>query len=191
MPILTKRTRASTLQIVSALLSKNDTRITFALGYFFSSTHINLVSLMTQMVWRLSLSVFVHDRYSHAGNCTGLPSNTALFLFGGNIYLFLFQRHLNPLRLLVIKVSDPDFSPPKHGFELIRLTYSQFVQAFQDIIGWIFWHRPQNFGPSCIEFLHIIVTTSYVEQIDAIQYCIMSASHSKEVKDHEGDLSSS
>ena len=29
---------------------------------------------MAQKVWRLWVSVFMHDRYSHAGNCTGLHS---------------------------------------------------------------------------------------------------------------------
>ena len=44
---------------------------------------------------RLSVSVS-HDRYSHAGNCSSLPSNTGLFLSTGNKNLFLFQRHLSP-----------------------------------------------------------------------------------------------
>ena len=41
-------------------------------------------SLMTQRVEWLSVSVLVHDHYSHARNCTGLPSNTGLFLSTGN-----------------------------------------------------------------------------------------------------------
>ena len=36
------------------------------LGYFFSSTHFDLVTLMAQKVWRLWVLVFAHDRYSHA-----------------------------------------------------------------------------------------------------------------------------
>ena len=64
----------------------------FCLGYFFSSTHFDLVSLMAQKVWRLSVSVFVHDRYSHAGNCIGLLSNTGVSLSTGSKYLFLLQR---------------------------------------------------------------------------------------------------
>ena len=28
----------------------------------------------------------------------------------------------------------------QYGFELIRLTYPQFAQTFQDVIGWKFWH---------------------------------------------------
>ena len=95
MPILTRRSRASTFQIVSARLSKNDTRITFALGYFFSSIHFDLVSLMAQKVFQHSGSVFVvHDRHSHAGNSTGLSLNNGLFLSTDNKYLFLLQRHL-------------------------------------------------------------------------------------------------
>ena len=61
-----------------------------------SSTHFDLVSLMAQKVWRLAVSVFVNDRYSHAGNCTSLPSNVGLFLSTCNIYLFLLQRHSFP-----------------------------------------------------------------------------------------------
>ena len=53
MPILTKRSCTSTFQIVSARLSKNRTKISFAHGYFFSSTHFDLVSLMAQKVWWL------------------------------------------------------------------------------------------------------------------------------------------
>ena len=37
-----------------------------------------------------------HDRYSHAGNCSGLLSNTGFFLSTGNKYLFLIQRHSFP-----------------------------------------------------------------------------------------------
>ena len=54
------------------------------------------MALMAQRVEQLSVSVLVRDHYSHAGNCTGLPSNTGRFLVTGNIYLFLFQRHLSP-----------------------------------------------------------------------------------------------
>ena len=47
-------------------------------GHFFSSTHYDLVTRMTQKVWRHCGLVFVHDRYSHAGNSIGLLSNTGL-----------------------------------------------------------------------------------------------------------------
>ena len=75
----------------------------FCLGCFFSSTHFDLVTRMAQKVWRHRGLVFVHDRYSHAGNCIGLLSNTGLFLSTGNKYLFLLQRRSIPfdsLRLL-------------------------------------------------------------------------------------------
>ena len=36
----------------------------FCLGYFSSSTHFVLVTKMAQKVWRLSVSVLVHDHYS-------------------------------------------------------------------------------------------------------------------------------
>ena len=79
----------------------------------------------------------------------------------------------------------------QYGFEWRGLTYPQLVQTFQDIIGWNLWHRCQNFISSCIELLHIIITKSDREQISVIQYCIMNASDSKVVKDHEGDVSPS
>ena len=67
------------------------------LGYFFSSTHFDLVTRMARKVWRHCGLVFGHDRYSHAGNCIGLPSNTALFSFHWyNRHLFLFQHHIIP-----------------------------------------------------------------------------------------------
>ena len=66
------------------------------LGYFSSSTHIALVTLMAQKVWRLWVLVFVYDRHSHARNCIGLLSNTGLFLSTGSKYRFLLQRHSIP-----------------------------------------------------------------------------------------------
>ena len=55
---------------------------------------------MAQRVWRLSVSVFVHDGYSHAGNCIGLLSNTGLFLSTGNKYLLFPSTPLSPFRFL-------------------------------------------------------------------------------------------
>ena len=80
----------------------------FCLGYFFSSTHFDLVTLRAQKVWRLWVLVFAHDRYSHAGNCIGLLSSTGLFLSIGNRHLFLVQRQFIPfdsLSLLLIQFS--------------------------------------------------------------------------------------
>ena len=51
---------------------------------------------MAQRVEGLSVSVSLHDHHSHAGNCTGLPANTGLFLSTGNRYLFLLQHQLFP-----------------------------------------------------------------------------------------------
>ena len=53
-------------QEVSARLSKNPARVTFASDNPFSRHASNSCQ---GWVWRLSVSVFVHDRYSHAGNC--------------------------------------------------------------------------------------------------------------------------
>ena len=96
MPRLTRWSRASTFQEEFARLSKNGPMANFASDTSFSRHHLYLVSLMAQRVERLPVPVLVHDHHSHAGNCTGLPSNTGLFLSTGKIYLFAFQRHLCP-----------------------------------------------------------------------------------------------
>ena len=51
----------------------------FCLGYFFSSTHFDLVSLMARKVWWQCVLVFVHDLGSRDGKCIGLLSNSGLF----------------------------------------------------------------------------------------------------------------
>ena len=38
----------------------------FCLGYFFSSTHFDLVTSRARKVWRLCVLVFAHDRYAAA-----------------------------------------------------------------------------------------------------------------------------
>ena len=91
---LTRRSRASTFQTVSPRLSTNHTRVTFASDTSFPRHTSTSCHLVAQRVWRHSVSVFVHDRYSHAGKCTGFPSNIGLFLSTGNKYLFLLQCHL-------------------------------------------------------------------------------------------------
>ena len=53
--------------------------VTFAFDTSFFPTYFHLVSMMAQKVWRLSVLVSVHDRYSHFGNCIGLPPNSGLF----------------------------------------------------------------------------------------------------------------
>ena len=63
----------------------------FCLGYFSSSTHFDLVTLIAQKVWRLWVLVFVHDLGSRDGNCIGLPSDSGLFLSTGNMYLSTFN----------------------------------------------------------------------------------------------------
>ena len=66
----------------------------FCLGYFVSSTHFDLVTLTTQKEWRLSMSTFEYDRYSHSENCIGLSSNSGLFFSStDNKYLFFLLRH--------------------------------------------------------------------------------------------------
>ena len=148
MPTLTRRSRASTFQIVSARLSKNDTRITFALGYFFSSTQLDLVPLMAQKVWRLSVLVFVHDRYAHARNCTGLPSNIGLFLSNGNKYLFLLQRHVIPFNscpLLLFQFSHAW----RQSFVIVVLIYTPFHHCPLILTT---WHRKIMMNLHVVQF---------------------------------------
>ena len=98
MAIFTRRSRASTIQMVSARLSKNDTRITFALDTSFPR-HTS-TSCQCGGIWiRFLLGTIV---------CTGSPSNTGLFLSTDNKYLFLLQHHLihfDCLPLLLIQFS--------------------------------------------------------------------------------------
>ena len=96
MPILTRRFGASTFQEVFTWRSIEFLRLGFCL-VFLKIVAQNMVTfaLDTSFPRRHSVSVS-HDRYSHAGNCIGLPSNTDLFLSTGNKYLFLFQHHLIP-----------------------------------------------------------------------------------------------
>ena len=91
--MLTRSSCASTFQEVFARLSKNHARVTFA-----SDTPSR------QKVWRLSVSVFVHDRCSHAGNCAGLPSDIGLFLSTGSKNLLPPSTPLNPFRFLTTAV---------------------------------------------------------------------------------------
>ena len=83
----------------------------FCLGYFFSSTHFELVTLKAQKVWRQCVLVFAHDRYSHAGSCTAFLLSTDCKL------LVLFQCHLIPCdsclrQNVVIEFSDLYTSSP-------------------------------------------------------------------------------
>ena len=97
MPILTRRFGASTLQQEFTQRSIEFLRLASASGISFSR-HFYLVFLnfVAQRVVWLSVST-VHDRYCHAGNYIGLPSNTALFLSTGNKYLFPLSTPLDPL----------------------------------------------------------------------------------------------
>ena len=90
MPIFTRRSRASTFQMISALMAKNGPMATFA-GYFSSSTHFDLVKRLAQKAWRQCVLVFVHCLGFRAGNCIDLLANTGLFLSTGNSYLSSFS----------------------------------------------------------------------------------------------------
>ena len=96
MPIFTRRSRASTSQIVSARLSKNGLMVTFASSTSLPRTHFDLVIRLAQKAWRQCVQVFVHDLGLRDGSCIGLLANTGLVLFTGNRYLFLLQRRTIP-----------------------------------------------------------------------------------------------
>ena len=51
----------------------------FCLGYFSSSTHLDLVIRLAQKAWRQCVLVFAHDPGYRGGNCIGLLANTGLF----------------------------------------------------------------------------------------------------------------
>ena len=83
-------------QTVSARLSKSSASLTSASDAFFFLDAL-LPRVIDGSEGETAFGVgFVHDHHSHAGNCTGLPSNTGLFLSTGISYLFLFQRKLSP-----------------------------------------------------------------------------------------------
>ena len=84
MPILTKRSRTSTLQKASARLSKNHTRVTFA-----SDTRVAFgVGFLCTIVALMPETALVSLR------------TLAVFLSAGNKYLFLLQRHSFPYDFL-------------------------------------------------------------------------------------------
>ena len=62
--------------------------VTFALD---TSTHFDLVRRRARKVWRQCVLDFGHDRYSHAGNCTGLFSSTGIFLSTADRYFSFFK----------------------------------------------------------------------------------------------------
>ena len=87
---------ASTFQEVFARLSIELPRLAIASDVsLFVTQFCLLVLVAAQRLARLLVSV-LHDRYSHARNCIGLPLNTAFFLTTGDKYLSLFQRNLIP-----------------------------------------------------------------------------------------------
>ena len=96
MPLFTRRSRAGTSQMIPARSSKNGPMVTFCLGYFSSSTHVDLVMRLARKVWRQCVLIFAHDLGFHAGNCNGLLANAGLLLSTGNRYLSLLQRQRFP-----------------------------------------------------------------------------------------------
>ena len=56
----------------------------------------------------------------------------------------------------------------QYGLEFLRLSYSSFVQSFQEIIMWDFRHRQKNSVPLRIEFLNIIISKNNSEQFGKV-----------------------
>ena len=79
MPILTKRSRAHTFQIVSTRLSKNDTKNTCALDIFFDTLRPREKD-GSEGVAALWSGFVVHDLYSHVGKHSS-PFRTLAFFF--------------------------------------------------------------------------------------------------------------
>ena len=86
---------ASTCQKVSAQ-SKNSASLTSASDASFSRRTSTSCHRWLRKCGGFGCRFFVHDRHSHAGNCTAPFEHTGLFLSTGSMYLFLFQRHVTP-----------------------------------------------------------------------------------------------
>ena len=80
MPIFTKRSRAGTLQIISALLSKNGPMVTFASDTSLLLPHEGAGSEGVAAV----CSGFCARSWFRGINCNGLFAITGLFLSTGN-----------------------------------------------------------------------------------------------------------
>ena len=77
----------------------------------------------------------------------------------------------------------------QYCIELRKLTFSQLVQTFQNIIIWYF--RQETSSNLVSNFLNIIIMKSKKKTNCEIHHCIMSTSNSKVVVDHESSLCSS
>ena len=118
-------------------------------------------------VERLSVSVLAHDQYSHAGNCTGLPSNIVLFLSTGNIFHLPFQRHSSPFdswplllfrfsrvwrQSFAIGVSDLYFFSPSFSFFDYWASISSDESPSRTILKW-FWVVQTHVFSLCTDWL--------------------------------------
>ena len=98
MPIFTRRSRASTFQIICARLSKMDPWLLSPRTLLFLDTLRPRDTVGSEDVG--------HDLGSHAGNSIGLLANTGLFLSTGNRYLFLFQSRFIPFDSLPLHLNQ-------------------------------------------------------------------------------------
>ena len=95
MPILTKRFGASTFQEVFTRRWTKLLRLVSASGIFLDTLQPRVLEDCGSE-GGAAFGVGLARSLLLCGNYIGLPSNTALFLFTGNKYLFLFQHHLIP-----------------------------------------------------------------------------------------------
>ena len=79
----------------------------------------------------------------------------------------------------------------QYGLYFLRLSYSEFVQSFQDVIMWDFRHRQQKSFPLRIEFLNIIISKNSSEKVGVVFDRIMGSSDPEVIVDQVGNLSTS
>ena len=79
----------------------------------------------------------------------------------------------------------------QYGPEFLGLSYSQFVQSFQDVIMRDFCHRQQYSVPLRIEFLNIVISKSNGEQVGVVLDGIIGTSDPELFVDQVGNLSTS
>ena len=86
-------------------------------------------------------------------------------------------------RLLLMNLQVVQF---QHGLQLFRLSYSQFVQTFENFIKWELLHR-KMFVPSCIEFLNIVIPKNNGKYVGIVEHRIFDASDLEVVVDQVSD----
>ena len=78
----------------------------------------------------------------------------------------------------------------QHGFEFLRLSYSEFEQAFEDVIRWDLIHRQENFTPFCKELQIVVTSKSDCKKIGITLDRIVGSCDPEVLVDQVSDLSS-